>query len=67
MPMWGPDLSRNFDAVNTGRPQGDTVHPFVAAALVNEISNDKAHAARHARAVRRRQRRATVRRAVAGR
>jgi hypothetical protein len=47
--------------------QGDTMHPFVAAAMVNEIANDKAHAARHARAVRRRQRRSTVRRAVIGR
>jgi hypothetical protein len=43
------------------------VHPFVAAAIVQEISNDKAHAARHARAVRRRQRRATVRKAVSSR
>jgi hypothetical protein len=41
------------------------VHPFVAAAMVNEIANDRAHAARHARSTRRRQRRATLRR-VAG-
>jgi hypothetical protein len=43
------------------------VHPFVAAAMVNEIANDKAHAARHARAIRRRQRRESVRRVVTGR
>jgi hypothetical protein len=43
------------------------VHPFVAAAMVNEIANDRAHAARHARAIRRRQRRDTVRRVIAGR
>jgi hypothetical protein len=43
------------------------MHPFVAAAMVNEIANDRAHTARHARAVRRRQRRATVRRVVSGR
>jgi hypothetical protein len=47
--------------------RGDTVHPFVAAAIVNEITNDKAHAARHARAVRRRQRRSTVHKGVSGR
>ena len=43
------------------------MHPFVAAAIVNEITNDRAHAARHARSTRRRQRRATLRRVVAGR
>lgn len=43
------------------------MHPLVAAAIVNEITNDRAHAARHARSVRRRQRRDTVRRIVAGR
>lgn len=43
------------------------MHPFVAAAIVNEIANDRAHAARHARSIRRRQRRATVRRVAAGR
>jgi hypothetical protein len=43
------------------------VHPIVAAAIVNEIANDRAHTARHARAVRRRQRRATVRRIIPGR
>jgi hypothetical protein len=43
------------------------VHPFVAAAMVNEISSDRAHAARHARAIRRRQRRSTVRRMLPGR
>jgi hypothetical protein len=43
------------------------VHPFVAAAMVNEIANDKAHAARHARAIRRRQRRESVRRVITGR
>ena len=43
------------------------MHPFVAAAMVNEITNDRAHAARHARSIRRRQRRATLRRVVAGR
>jgi hypothetical protein len=35
--------------------------------MVNEIANDKAHAARHARAIRRRQRRESVRRVVTGR
>jgi hypothetical protein len=43
------------------------VHPFVAAAMVNEIANDKAHAARHARTIRRRQRRESVRRVITGR
>jgi hypothetical protein len=43
------------------------VHPFVAAAMVNEIANDRAHAARHARSTRRRHRRATLRRVAAGR
>jgi hypothetical protein len=43
------------------------VHPFVAAAMVNEISNDRAHAARHTRSTRRRQRRDTLRRIVSGR
>jgi hypothetical protein len=43
------------------------VHPFVAAAMVNEIANDRAHAARHARSIRRRQRRDTLRRIVVGR
>ena len=43
------------------------MHPFVAAAIANEIANDRAHAARHARSVRRRQGRATVRRVIAAR
>ena len=43
------------------------MHPFVAAAIVNEIANHKAHAARYARAIRRRQRRDSVRRVIAGR
>lgn len=43
------------------------MHPFVAAAMVNEISNDRAHAARHARSIRRRERRATIRRVASGR
>jgi hypothetical protein len=43
------------------------VHPFVASVIVNEINNSRAEAARHARQTRRRQRRATVRRAVAAR
>jgi hypothetical protein len=43
------------------------MHPFVAAALVNEISNDKAQAARNARQTRRRQRRATLRRTASTR
>ena len=43
------------------------MHPIVAAAIVNEITNDRAQAARHARSIRRRQRRATVRRMVGAR
>ena len=43
------------------------MHPIVAAAMVNEITNDRAHAARHARSTRRRRRRATLRRVGAGR
>jgi hypothetical protein len=53
--------------VPVNEPTGDVMHPFVAAAIVNEIANDRAHAARHARAVRRRQRRDIVRRVVTGR
>src|SRR5215212_8445164 len=35
LPMWGCDLSRSFDgASQTSR--GATVHPIVAAAMVNE-------------------------------
>jgi hypothetical protein len=66
MPMWGPDLSRNFDGV-ISPPQGDTVHPLVASVIVNEINHNRAEAARHARQTRRRQRRAIVRRTVTGR
>jgi hypothetical protein len=43
------------------------VHPFVAAAMVTEISNNRAQAARHARAIRRRQRRSTLRRTTTSR
>jgi hypothetical protein len=42
------------------------MHPYVAALMVNEITSDRRHAARHAKAIRRRQRRAHVRRAVLG-
>jgi hypothetical protein len=45
----------------------DTVHPYVATLMVNEIASDRAHAARHARSTRRRERRQTIRRAIAGR
>ena len=38
------------------------MHPVVAAIMVNEIANDRAKAARHARATRRRGRRRTIRR-----
>jgi hypothetical protein len=66
MPMWGFDLSRNFDSVIKA-PRGDTVHPYVASVIANEIVQDRAAAARHARQARRRQRRGSVRRAVTGR
>ena len=40
------------------------MHPFVAATLVAEIEHDRRHSARHARAIRRRNRRAVVRRVL---
>jgi hypothetical protein len=43
------------------------MHPFVATAIVNEIVDERRQTARHARAVRRRDRRQTIRRAVTGR
>jgi hypothetical protein len=43
------------------------MHPFVAATIVNQITDERRQTARHAKAVRRRERRETLRRVVAGR
>jgi hypothetical protein len=60
--MSGVDLSRSFAGASQTSIEETTVHPVVAAIMVNEIANDRAKAARHARATRRRGRRRTIRR-----